>query len=359
MTLFAGCFTGLDHVYGTYNPETGENWQEKKPVTAEVMLAHLQGRQPYGVYLLTERVTRAIVADFDQDDRWPPLAFRNEALHYGLPVYIERSKKKGWHCWAFAPPQGVTAKKARLVVKMILDDIECSATEVFPRQDQLSGPRDYGNFINAPLFGKLTPLGRTVFVDPDAGFTPYSDQWDFLEGVRRITEQQLDDLIEINNLNVPEQAPLPPAMATSDVVSLKTFGLPPCAQRILRGGVTELQRVACFRLAVDLKVAGIPEDLALAILRTWAQKNRPTDGKQILTPTEIADQTRCAYQKFYRSRGCDEAAIKPYCSEDCHLHAIQTGISPATRTASSPPSLPQAKDDRQSPVSAMAGSKAT
>jgi hypothetical protein len=66
------------------------------------MLNHLLGRKPYGVYLLTDDVTRAIVADFDLEEPEPAAHFARQADHYGIQAYIERSKRKGWHAWIFA-----------------------------------------------------------------------------------------------------------------------------------------------------------------------------------------------------------------------------------------------------------------
>jgi len=60
------------------------------------------------------------------------------------------------------------------------------------------------------------------------------------------------------------------------------FGLPPCARKILAEGVSAYQRVSCFRLAVHLKRNGIPYDLVVAVLKAWAKKNRPADGKGVI-----------------------------------------------------------------------------
>ena len=73
--LFRSFFSGLEHVYGTYGPKSGRSWQVKEPVTDKVVLRHLTGKQPYGVYLLTGDRTRASVADFDQEDLGPPMDF--------------------------------------------------------------------------------------------------------------------------------------------------------------------------------------------------------------------------------------------------------------------------------------------
>jgi len=320
VSLFRCCFIGLEHVYGTYDLKTGHVRQVKQPVTHEVLLRHLQGHQPYGVYLLVGDTTQAVVADFDDEDTLPPLEFVRHAEQYGIKAYIERSKRKGWHAWIFMELPGVSAFKARLVVRAILDDIGKPSTEVFPKQDKLSGNATYGNFINAPLFGRLVPNGRTAFVDPDNGLRPFPNQWDFLEGIERVSEDRLDEIIEINEL-APTTTPADSETSgdPSDISS--AFGLPPCAQRMLAEGVREYQRVACFRLAVHLKKAGLPQDLTLTVLRAWAQKNRPVGDKAIITDTEISEQTDSAYVKDYRACGCEDPAVSPYCHSSCYLRS--------------------------------------
>ena len=58
--LFRRFFSGLRHVYGTYDPGTGRSWQVKAEVTDQVILEHLTGRRSYGVYLLTDDADRTI-----------------------------------------------------------------------------------------------------------------------------------------------------------------------------------------------------------------------------------------------------------------------------------------------------------
>lgn len=317
LAVFRACFSGLTDVYGTYDPRTGRARQVKAPVTDEVLLRHLKGEQPYGVYLLTGERTRAVVVDFDEEDTGPPLEFVQRARHYGLTAYLERSKSKGWHAWVFVDLPSVPAAKGRAVVKTILADIEHPHVEVFPKQDRLAGGTCYGNFINAPLFGGLVPEGRTVFVDVARGFEPYADQWALLTSVRRVTEADLDAIIEINDLAV-EDSPCRPRLSGTEGGQWP-IGLPPCAQRMLAQGVRENQRVACFRLAVGLKKAGLPEDVAVAGLLVWARKNRPRNGKQTITRSEIEAQTRSAYGADYRACGCEDPAVSPYCEPTCPL----------------------------------------
>ena len=209
-------------------------------------------------------------------------------------------------------------------VRRILDEIGRPNTEVFPKHDRLDARATYGNYIYAPLFGALVPKGRTVFLDPRDGLAAAADQWRFLEAVVRVKEEQLDEIIEINELDQPDdQAAGSPQEAASARRSDKThsvFGLPPCAQRMLAEGVSDYQRVRCFRLAVQLKKAGLPEDIAVAALKAWAAKNRPTGERRVITEDEILAQVNGAYSRDYRSCGCGDSAVAPYCDPDCPLH---------------------------------------
>ena len=316
--LFKSFFSGLTQVYGTYDPGNGRSWQEKKPVTDHIILSHLKGQHPYGVYLLDGDNTSAIAVDFDTLDRFPPLEFINAARHYQLSAHIERSKSKGFHVWIFFDKGGVKAFKARLVVKNILEEIEYPQTEIFPKQDFLDQRTSYGNFINTPLFGGLVPYGKTVFVDPHT-LRPYPDQWAFLDSIDRVSEQALDTIIEMNDLAIP-RTQSKSLSHHSDAVNDKNFCLPRCAQKMLRDGVTRYQRVACFRLAVHLKRQGLPLDVAVAALKEWSLKNQPAGGKHVITEREIVDQTSCAYSKNYRGYGCQSEAVTPFCDPECPIH---------------------------------------
>ena len=344
IALFRRCFGGRQDAYGTRDLRSGRAWQVKQPVTDEVILAHLRGRRPYGIYLLVDDRTRAVVADFDIDDLEPPMEFRSAAMDYGLPVYIERSKSKGYHAWIFLDERGISAAKARLVVRHILTEIDQPHTETFPKHDRLDCRTAFGNYIYAPLFGTLVQHGRTVFLDPNNGFTPCPDQWRVLASFERVSEQQLDDLIEINGLkaatvSAPVQRAEPGTLGPTT-----SFGLPHCARRMLAEGVTDYQRVSCFRLAVHLKNAGIPHDIAVASLFAWAAKNHPTDGKRIITPDEVRSQARAAYHGVYRSYGCEDPAVAPFCEPHCPV--LRSSAHHATPRSSGGPRRAQAGETK-------------
>jgi hypothetical protein len=89
---------------------------------------------------------------------------------------------------------------------------------------------------------------------------------------------------------------------------------------MLREGVRANQRVACFRLAVQLRKAGNPFDKTVAALCAWAQRNRPTDGRPIIRESEIRSQTRWAYRGGYKGCGCEDPAVMPFCDPACPIH---------------------------------------
>lgn len=319
LDLFTRCFQGRQDAYGTYVPATGRVWCVRQPVTRRVLLDHLRGRKPYGVFLLVDDRVSAAAIDFDHDDLNPVIACVDQARSYGLTLYIERSKAKGHHAWLFLK-HPTPAAKPRAVLEMILSDTDLSGTEVFPKQSHLDPCRQaLGNFINAPLFGKLVAEGRTVFLDRAKGWQPHDDQWELLTQFDRACEQHLDELIEINELLVsrPNKPPVQPDGVSINVLS--SYGLPPCAISMLEG-VAENQRVCAFRLAVHLHRLGIPQDLAIAMLRAWALRNRPSGGKGVINDSEIEEQVRHGY-RGYRGYGCEDPIVASHCAEQCPVRA--------------------------------------
>jgi hypothetical protein len=317
INLFRSFFSGLSHVYGTYDPDSKRSWQEKRPVTAETILAHLKGERHYGVYLLVKDTIWAIAADFDHNDPTKPLEFIQAARHYRLPTYLEISKSKGFHVWMFFQEIGVKAYKARWVVKAILDQIEAGQTEIFPKQDSLNSAASFGNFIYTPLFGRLVPEGRTIFVDPNI-LKPFENQWDFLESIQRTEESALDEIIEINNLSRLNQSEIKIDNSMNGRLASNT-ALPPCIQSMLQNGVRKFQRSCCFRLAVQLRKIGLPFDATVSVLKTWSLKNKPEGKKRIINDQEIIEQASCAYRKYYQAYGCESAEMVPFCHTECHL----------------------------------------
>lgn len=317
---FLARFAGRTDVHGTYSPDTGRSWQVKKPVSIAVVRRHLQGTVPLGVYpLVGERVFFS-VADFDSLDTELPSRFCALAKDAGVQCYLERSKSKGFHAWWFFESRGVEARLARRAMQALLREIGAESTEVFPKQDRLLSRAQYGNFINLPLFGRHVPEGRTVFVDEN--MQPIENQWGVLEHVQPVTRESLVQMAgkEKSGPNGDEPGTHRPAAVPTK------YDLKPCAERMLKEGVADYQRVACFRLAVQLKLAGYSYDQAIGILGTWAQRNRPPSGKSIIRESEVHAQTRSAYQGNYRGMGCEDPAVTPFCDSSCPIFKTSVGV---------------------------------
>ena len=90
-------------------------------------------------------------------------------------------------------------------------------------------------------------------------------------------------------------APMPDKKTSLGIFLPLPGSLPLCAGQMLKEGVSAYQRDSCFRLAVHLRKVRLPYDLAVATLLEWSQKNRPTDGKRIITRDEVRAQIAGAY----------------------------------------------------------------
>ncbi len=170
---------------------------------------HFKGKHIIGVYPLLEDMSCCfIAADFDNHtrDRTPlddVLDFYEVCEAQDIPTYTLRSKSGlGYHVFIFFEPR-VPAWKARRVTFALLQEAEIIGDEVtvssfdrlFPNQDRLSGTGP-GNLIALPFQGKAVRKGHTLLLNPASGFTEtFSDQWDRLADIRKISESELDRLI--------------------------------------------------------------------------------------------------------------------------------------------------------------------
>ena len=74
-------------------------------------------------------------------------------------------------------------------------------------------------------------------------FAPYPDQWALLESVQRLGESALDEIIEVNNVSFE---PTHKDLSLNPDNGNARHGLPICARKMLRDGVSQDQRVSCF-----------------------------------------------------------------------------------------------------------------
>ena len=173
------------------------------PLSRLVIKNHLLGKHEIGIYpLLDNNESYFIAADFDgQDWTGESCKLLNTCRDYGLPAYLERSRSgEGAHVWLFFG-KPYSAVKSRQIIFALLRkvfqvsefDKEISFDRVFPNQDYHSG-KGFGNLIALPLNGVSVDQGNSVFLNPE-DLTPFTNQWEYLAHMERISTDTLDRVL--------------------------------------------------------------------------------------------------------------------------------------------------------------------
>jgi hypothetical protein len=230
IALFRNLFRGREDIYARrweradgrsgYSPADVKDWkainaskpEERKkverstrrflPLTDEVVQNHLLGKETVGVYpLLADETCWFLAIDFDKktwadDSR----AFLDTCNELNVPATLERSRSgNGAHVWIFfeyAVPANTARKLGCAILTKTMERRHQlgldSYDRLFPSQDTM--PKGgFGNLIALPLQFVPRKSGNTVFVDSD--LCPYSDQWEFLSTVQRISSEAAEDVI--------------------------------------------------------------------------------------------------------------------------------------------------------------------
>jgi len=185
---------------------TFQNYKDKTylKLTDKEITKHLNGEQLIGIYpLLSDNSSWFIVADFDKEN-WVEEAksFIKSCQGKGLPAYLERSRSgNGGHVWLFFQHPYPAIRSRKIFISILeqsgafsVFDKSSSFDRLFPNQDFLSG-KGLGNLIALPLFKKTFEQGNSCFIDIDT-LQPISDQWQFLQAIKRISLPQLDKLYQ-------------------------------------------------------------------------------------------------------------------------------------------------------------------
>ena len=346
--LFRSLFRGREDVYARrwqsaasgksgYQPVCGNEWDaelcDKRkyrcascpnrkllPLDEAAIDRHLRGkdalcRDVIGVYsMLQDETCWFLAVDFDESDfQSDALAFQRICTANGVPAYVERSRSgNGAHVWIFfAAP--VPAKLARQLGTALLTDAMNTQSGItfrsydrlFPNQDTMPSG-GFGNLIALPLQGMARKSGNSEFVDET--FTPYPDQWRYLDGIRRMEPEDVQRIAgklcaggELGVLvqdNVEKEKP----WETKRIEALTPMDFP-----------SELQIVRANMLYVEK--AGLTPP-ALNRLRRLAAFKNPEFYKAMAMRLPIYDKPRvigCAEETedyLGLPRGCEAALVE-------------------------------------------------
>lgn len=155
-----------------------------------------------GIYpLLQDETCRFLAIDFDEENwRGDVQMVRATCSSNDIPCSVEISRSgNGAHLWIFFS-EPLEAAKARMLGSVILTLAMKeharlsfhSYDRMFPNQDTM--PKGgFGNLIALPLQVAAARHGGSLFVDEQ--MQPYTDQWVYLSGVRKLNEEQIEAIL--------------------------------------------------------------------------------------------------------------------------------------------------------------------
>ena len=184
-------------------------FQQFQPLNDQIIFEHLKGKNQYGkeafygIYPLREDNTVYFLAfDFDKHN-WQEIvqSLVETCQKFKLSPLLELSQSgKGCHVWIFFQ-EAILAKKARQLGDALLKytmqnypQLSFDAFDrLFPSQDERS-IAGFGNLIALPLQGEKVKQGKSRFIDNH--FEIVEDIWGTLEDTPKISETQVDEIIQ-------------------------------------------------------------------------------------------------------------------------------------------------------------------
>ncbi|HET8964020.1 MAG TPA: DEAD/DEAH box helicase family protein, partial [Chitinophagales bacterium] len=230
------------------NGGTFQNFSEKSYLkfTDEQIQKHLEGFHQIGIYpLLQDNTTWFLAADFDKTN-WQDeaLTFLNACKEKEIPAYLERSRSgNGGHVWIFFDKPYPAIRSRKIFISILeqsgafsMFDKSSSFDRLFPNQDFLSG-KGFGNLIALPLFKPTFEKGNSCFISPES-FEEFTDQWNFLQNIKRVSTNHLDVLYDGLRSRVESNTPIVTNgklnISLNNNVRLSRIGLTPALINFLK-----------------------------------------------------------------------------------------------------------------------------
>jgi len=218
ISLFKSLFIAREDVYpaywiskdGTkkgYSPATYTfRGKDYIPISDSIIQKHLEGKIRLGTYaVINQTMAKFLIIDLDKASFIEDTRAINKICHeLNITPLIELSKSgNGIHIWFFFETL-VHASSVRklgdiLITKAmdIANSIDMGSYDrMFPNQDFVA-PDALGNLVALPLQYTSRTENKTVFINIDT-MQPYSDQWNILKTVSRISSTKLSNLLQSN-----------------------------------------------------------------------------------------------------------------------------------------------------------------
>ncbi len=227
--LFRSYFRGREDVYARrwenragrsgYSPACGHEWdrtfcrkpevkcadcrnRQLLPLDESSVARHLEGKQVAGIYpLLPNDACFFLAMDFDGDG-WAGdvAAIRETCALEKVPAAVERSRSgDGAHVWIFFSEEVPASLARRLGTGLISKTMDrhsklsiSSYDRLFPNQDTMP-QGGFGNLIALPFQKEAIRSGNSVFIDKNG--TPYPDQWEHLQSVKKLSRGEAEALV--------------------------------------------------------------------------------------------------------------------------------------------------------------------
>jgi putative DNA primase/helicase len=198
-------------VYGAYTSDGGQ-YTAHAPLTRALLVEHFRGQRVIGAHSTSpDNRCLTIAGDIDaHDEKADPernwacaLAMAKALKDVGLtPLILDSNGKGGYHVRAFfkkpVPAAVVYWLCRRMIAQLVADGFP--APEMFPKQEELTPDRPYGNWLRLPGKHHKRPHWSRIY-------NPETERW--LEGeaaVRRLLAVKGDPTAMLLNASKAEQA---------------------------------------------------------------------------------------------------------------------------------------------------------